>query len=234
MLRIAICDDDHEVIRQTEFILDQNKLYIREYESFLGSMDLLTYLDRSKSRFDLYLLDIELPGMNGIELAKNIRRHDFSAFIVFQTSYREYMEEAFELTTFQYLLKPVVAERLKAVVIKASRYLSVVKRRFQFVSKKEFVSVLCNEILYFEKNKRKVIIHTGTSIYETYMTSAEIMEQLNPDVFFSICHSYIVNMEYIKTIRKNEVILYNDVVLHFSREKRKDILSKMKLSLEVK
>ena len=189
MLRIAICDDDQEAIRQTELILDQNKQYVREYESFSGSIDLLAYLDKSKSRFDLYLLDIGLPVMNGIELAKKIRRHDFSAFIVFQTSYREYMEEAFELTTFQYPLKPIAEDRLKTVVIKASRYLSVLKRRFQFVSKKEFVSVLCNEILYFEKNKRKVIIHTGTTIYETYMTSAEIMEQLNPDVFFSICHS---------------------------------------------
>lgn len=107
-LNIAICDDEINDIS----IL---KKYISRYNvetdnnivvsSFLSAKELL--LDYSNNHYDVVLLDIEMPDINGMDLAKQLRETDDDLFIVFTTSYPEYMHESFEVQPFQFLTKPI-------------------------------------------------------------------------------------------------------------------------------
>ena len=107
-LKIAICDDEKKDISKLQKYISQyniktdNNIMVSTYNS--ASKLLLDYNNFS---FDVVLLDIEMPNINGLDIARQLRDVDDDLFIVFTTSYPEYMHESFEIQTFQFLIKPI-------------------------------------------------------------------------------------------------------------------------------
>lgn len=225
-MRVAICDDCNNCLELTERVLDEMKDYIWEYESFLNGKELLDYLSKNEIRFDLYILDIDMPELDGIELAKEIRKQDISALIIYQTSHLDYMEKALDTVMFHYLVKPVEDEKLKELLKKANHYLERTGKRFSFLYQKNICSIPCRDIFYFEKDKRKVYIHASSGLYETYSSMKDILDRLQEELFLEVSCSHIVNMEYVKLIKKDEVILYDGTVFPIGRTKLKKIREK--------
>ena len=122
MLRLAICDDDAKVVEQIRNIADQ---YFKDTQM---NSAVEIYQDGSQvlkkaGGSDIFFLDIEMPGMSGIQVAQELRANNKRAKIIFVTGYEEYQSAAFQLHAFSYLIKPFTAEDIKRQLEEAIDYL---------------------------------------------------------------------------------------------------------------
>lgn len=222
-LTIAICDDNELHIKEIRKLLSEwseNKpfaLNIAEYisaESFLFS-----YPDNP---CDLLLLDIEMKEINGMDLARRLRKNGDILPIVFITGYAEYMSDGYEVEALHYLLKPVDKERLFNVL---DRY---IKKRtpdneiiLQCDNRTTHISP--ETIIYCEAVGKKTHIYLSdgkTLICDTGISGVKSI--LNED--FVICHrSYVANLRYIRSIGKTEVFLDNNAGIPLSRRLYKEV-----------
>ena len=132
MLRLAICEDDSYVVEELEVFLEGMHDTLIEYDVFFSANELENELEYNE--FDAFFLDIELGKESGIELARNIRRYNQYAVIVFITSYPQYVYDAFDVIAFDYIIKPLCVEKIRNVISNISEYLFFSNRTFVFMS----------------------------------------------------------------------------------------------------
>lgn len=217
MLRIAVCDDSRTDVEMLEAAFDELPDYPVEYDVYFSRKELLMCSMQDKENYHLYIFDIEMPDMNGLELAKEVRKRDAKALFVFLTSYTRYVMEVFEVITF---------EKMESVLLKAMNYLNMIKQDFVFQFRKNHFRVSCDDILYFEKKGRQAVIHTLSDIYKTNMTTEEIWKQLDEKVFTHIHVSYIINLGHIRAIEGDEVVLDNAERLLIARYQKQGLKEK--------
>lgn len=229
MLKVAICDD----IPLVTTIIEQ---YIHEYHlgsyqiDIYNSSESLIKVIKTKQKYTLFFLDIEIDGCSGVDIARHIREYDTNAFIIFITSFKEYMSEVFQVHTFDYLLKPVEKQRIFQILEKVSQLTNYNKK--QFVYSKNYVEHYTpfGEILFFEKRKRQTLIHTKNEQDSFYMTTNQILEQLD-DQFTQIHTSYIININAVSEISKNKVLVKSEtgafIDLPISRKYRESAYNKI-------
>lgn len=226
MLRIAICDDNRLDVERLEAALDTLSSYSISYDVYFSADELLKYTFQNKESYHLYIFDIEMPGMTGLELAREIRKNGEKALFVFLTGYTEYVMEAFDVITFDYISKPITAEKLESVLVKAMNYLNMVKQDFTFRYGRKQFRVSCGDILYFEKKGRLAVIHTIPENFKTNMTVSELWKQLDERVFTQIHASYIINMEHLRSVEGDEAVMDNGDRLLISHSHRQEIREK--------
>ena len=164
---IAICDDEpiilNDIMLMVDEIIDEYG-YTGQFYSFNSGEELLKNIEKDPIYFDIYILDISMKNINGIEVAKKIRHFDKDAIIIFLTGYQEWMSEAFDVQAFHYLLKPVDRKKLEVVFKKILNYLSDRKVVYYFKQGNKLHSIRYKNIYYFESDKRKIKIVTATAI----------------------------------------------------------------------
>lgn len=207
MIRVAICDDAPEMTGEIERTLEAYNPTLFDVSVFFTAEKLISSLQ--SNQYDFFILDIELPTSSGIDIAKEIRKHDLNVPIVFLTNFSEYMEDVFQVQTFDYILKPVTKEKLFPVIKKIIKYLDLDDTYFSFTYKRIEYNLKFAEIVYFEKQKRTVIIHTVQQTFQTIMSTPELLQKLN-DNFVQVHTSYIVNINYIKEVGTDHIILTTD------------------------
>lgn len=168
-----------------------------------------------ENEIDLIFLDIEMPGVNGIEFAKTISSN---TLVIFTTAYPQYALDSYEVDAVDYLVKPIESERFRKAVNKAFLYHNLLKSNKQesienieaeyiFVkSDKRFSKVYFKDILFVEGLKDYVIIQTREQRIITRMYLKIIQEHL-PKYFFRVNKSYIVNIEKIEYYDNNDVYI---------------------------
>ena len=194
-----------------------------EYEIFSSGDDLIHYMEVENATFNIYFMDIEMPGRNGIETSAYIRSVDKNALIIFITDHKEYVYDVFDVLPFRFLIKPVTQTSLNAVLKKAIEQIRTAKQVFFFKQNKNRLQVSFDEILYFEANRRKVKLVTAEKEYEFYGKISELWEQLDANIFLQIHNSYVVNMEQIRQLSDSTVILKNEISLPISRHYRNHV-----------
>ena len=216
-MKVAICDEEKEssallchLIQQQE--PDCEVLCFHSTGQILGS----------ERHFDILLLDIQMEEMRGIEVARAIRRKKEDTILIFVTALKEYVPEAFDVSAFHYLLKPVSPEKFRAVFAKACkearRTAHVGDGTLFFRTKTRSFTVQKKEILYVESSKRKVEIHTLREKYTVYATMKYMEEALGQE--FYRCHrGYLVNMAYVTEYGEGIIGLQNGEKVYVAREK---------------
>lgn len=222
MIHVAICDDNEKIRRHIEKKVNEHCENC-SVELFKDGEELL----RSGADHELLFLDIEMPGRTGIDVARQIRlsqekRGADKSMIIFVTAYREYMESAFDVEAFHYLLKPVADEKFDRVLDRAIREL---KRRQNYHEKSIVVrdgaamhKLYLKDIIYVESSSKKVVIHTTGKTVETY-SRMQGMEELLGDTFFRCHRCYLVNMEHIESYRTDELRVTGGDRLFISKKK---------------
>lgn len=218
MLKLAICDD--EVHQRIELIYMlkkelQNKniqYYIYEYEN---GEELL----QSRTEINVYFLDIKMNKLSGIETAKQIRKINKEAIIVFITALKEYVFEAFDVRAFHYLLKPVAEKKLREVLNSALLQLDGIDKFILAKTISQCTKIFIKDIVYIEAQLRKIKIHTTYDIIEYYHKLSDIEDQLKDFNFFRCHKSYIVNLKFVKSYDNVFITLKNSEKVYVSKSK---------------
>lgn len=215
MIKIAICDDNSEELRTLDSLLSfyhnerMSKLHI---QAFHNGFSLLDAIDHGET-FDVVMLDIIMPGENGMNIAREIRKGNAGIEIIFLTSSPEYAVESYEVKANNYILKPIHQEKLFSVLDCCLEGISQ-KQDSCFIihnGVSQHTRILYSKLIYGEAMRKSVNLHlTDHTVVSPVMTFTELTNLLdtNPD-FIKPHRSYIVNMNYIEKITKTELILTN-------------------------
>lgn len=218
---IAICDDEPMILNDIMLMVDEiidEYGYTGQLYNFNSGEELLKNIEKNLIYFDIYILDISMKDVNGIEVAKRIRQFDKNAIIIFLTSYQEWMPEAFDVQAFNYLLKPIDRKKLQVVLKKILKYLSDRKVLYYFKQGKKLYSIPYKNIYYFESDKRKIKIITNNGEYYYYDTISNVQKVVGEELFARTHMSYFINMDYIRNFDGKDVTLESGVSIPVSKK----------------
>lgn len=215
MLRIGICDDKQEDINRLEglalrFSKEHPKTPI-QIQAYQSPYDLLDDIERTGG-FDLYLLDVVMPHMTGVDLARRIRERKERAEILFLTVSKEYAVEAFSVKASGYLIKPVRKSDFDDAVLDCIQRLSLENNpSFMLKAKDGLHRVPICELVCVESfNHNQICTLSDGSDLESSVTLTELMEELKEYPAFIRPHrAYIVNMDFIRRLSARELLLVN-------------------------
>ena len=220
-MRIAVCDDEELFRIEFKSVLDK-VLINAEYDidTFSGGSSL--YEAFLKNPFDLVFLDIEMPGIDGITLAKRLRAVSENVQIVFLTSHIEYALEGYEVNALRYLVKPVDMNKLSEVL----KYIQDKKnnsRQIMIKQEGEDIVIDISDIIYMESMDKNVRIVTSKSEYITRYNISDYEEELKNSGFLRIHRGYLISLSKVKKIVKNDVVMDGDISLPVSRSNMKTL-----------
>lgn len=206
MLTVCICDDNPSDAAQIQALTQRFAVAHPEYplriQFFPSAYDLLDYLDK-QGGFDLYLLDILMPHLMGLEVAERIRARGEAVEILFLTVSREYALDAFEVDAGGYLVKPLKWERFEQVLLAAVRRLSAPEVSYITLKTREGLrKLLLRDLVSVESfNHERICTLADGSRLVTPDTLTSLMERLSCDTrFFSPHRAYIINLEHIAAL----------------------------------
>ncbi len=204
-MRIAVCDDEEKFRDQAREMIDK----------LAGSLDVIVdaYSDGrklleafDKNPYDVLFLDIEMPAMDGITLAKKLRERSDSIYIVFLTGHVEYALEGYEVNALRYLTKPVQEDKLREVL----RFVmdnSTSKRQLMIREDGEELLLNVADIIYFEAQNQYIMIYTTEGEHLVRYNIGDFEEQLKNDGFFRIHRGYLISLAKVKKLVKSEVLM---------------------------
>jgi len=215
--KIAICDDMEQDIRYISSAVsdwaDREGMAV-EVETFPSAESFLFRYAEQKD-YDILLLDIEMKEINGVELARRIRRENDAVQIVFITGYTDYISEGYDVSALHYLMKPLSAEKLHEVLNRAVVKIEKNERSLFLTLSGETVRIPIYEIKYLEVQQNYVTIH-AKSDYTVKKTLGEFEKELD-ERFYRMGRSYIVNLSFIDRITKASVYLADGAVIPLPR-----------------
>ena len=205
-MRIAICDDEEKV---REILLRKVGTAFPEdtIDTFSSGEELL----KASEVPDILLLDIKMPGISGMDVAKALRERTDKTVIIFITGEEQYVFDSFDVQAFHYLVKPFSDQKLEEVLNKAKELITKEKRQ----PEKKYVMVnsggshirIClSDVIYAEVFNSKVIVHTTDSDIEYYGRLTEL-EKLAGEDFFRTHRAYLVHLKFVKKYDATNVYL---------------------------
>lgn len=225
MYRISVCDDNSGELEKICSIIndytDENNINVK-VKTFSSGSELLEYEDGGRYS-DIYILDIIMPDMNGIQLGKAIRQKNAEAFIIFLTTSKDYALESYSVKAFSYLIKPAVRENVTAELADCFSRIDKPSERFVLKCSTGTVSVSADDIVYIEYYNHRMIYRiaggkTLESVYFRGTFDSVITDYIENGSFIKSSASYLVNMKHIKTVNNIGFIMSDGTVLTVTRK----------------
>lgn len=209
---IGICDDEKDV-----------RAFLKQKIEQYTDADILLYEDgealmQSDTKPDILFLDIQMPGTDGMQIARQIREYDKSMQIVFVTGIENYVFEAFDVEALNYLVKPIDDKKLEAVLKiaqeKIANSIKPIDTRQSIVVSAGGIhtKIYLDDIIYAEVFNRKIMIHTTSENIEYYGKLTEL-EDMAGENFFRPHRAYLINMKYVERYDATNIYLEKGQVL---------------------
>ncbi|MBR1853187.1 MAG: response regulator transcription factor [Lachnospiraceae bacterium] len=226
-MRVAICDDEKTICELLGKLL-QKEDPGAEVCFFYSAEELLA----AAEDYQLLFLDIQMPGLKGIDAARRLRERNADICIIFVTAVKEYVFEAFDVAAFHYLLKPVDEEKFAQVYAKARKECERKEEEKKLAGEEQpkplviktrhdTYTIAQADILYIESQVKKQVLHTAKGDIICYGKLNELQEKLGKG--FYRCHrSYLVNMAYINGYTADEIRLTDGGTVYMAKERYAD------------
>ena len=215
--KVAICDDSDADRR---YIMDM----VRAWASAAGhevqidgfpSAESFLFRYAEDKNWDILLLDIEMGAMDGVTMAKELRKSNDTVQIIFITGYSDYISEGYEVAALHYLMKPVNEEKLCLVLDRAAEKLAKNERVLNFEVSGEMVRVPIYQIRYADVLGNYVTVHALTDV-TVKMTLGELEKQLD-ERFYRVGRSALVNLTQISRVTRAEIRLNDGTAIPLPR-----------------
>jgi DNA-binding LytR/AlgR family response regulator len=190
--------------------------------SYENAESFLFHYEDDKSA-DILLLDIQMGPMDGMTLAKTIRKDNNNVQIIFITAISDYIAEGYDVSAVHYLLKPIKGEKLHTALDKAAANLSQPKRTITLDTAEGIAIIPIDTITHIEALDHDLLINQQTGTVSCKMPLYKLEETLSDTRFVKIHRSYLVNLAYVKRITRTDIILDNGKTLPLSRRLYKEV-----------
>lgn len=230
MINIALIDDNYsDLDTLKEYInkfLKENQNELEVETNILTFNDPLLFLNDNKYNFDLIFLDIEMPNINGISLAKKIREKDQNVGLVFITNMAQYAINGYEVSAIDYILKPLNYYDFALKFNKIIKYINRNIASYIFLKNGEnnIVKVNVNEIIFVEIFSHYLIYHLENKDIKVRGTISDAETKLANSYFSRISKSFLVNLKHVINVKLDKVMLTGNVELIISRLRKKEFL----------
>lgn len=220
MLRVGICSGDETILNFLHKMIEEQygeQISVSEW----NDAEKLRFFceERENVPFDIVLIDIAIKKEVALELAGKMKMLSKKVKIIFLAEYIENSMEIVVLEPVIVLQKPVSVNKLvEAIECAVEKIRFDESKMLVLHSKGSIFRVNASHISYLETNERRILIHQGDEVLSVYMKLDEVEEKLG-DVFLRCHHSYLINMEYIKTFSAHEIELLDGTVIPVSRPK---------------
>lgn len=223
MIRIVMCDDNTLELasfsRRIKMYLRARTLHdqvaLQTYSSSLS----LWYKLADEDVGDIFILDVDMPKMNGIELADYIHSHHPSAIIFFLTSHMEYASEGYKVEALRYIRKNASdIELFEAIDYALQKYNHLMQKHIVISHYRDSCKLPISEIVYVQRISRMLQIYTRAwGVFTDNRGIQDLFDDINDSHFLFIDRSTFVNIDYIQRTSQNEIILYDETHLNISR-----------------
>lgn len=214
MLRISIVEDDEQTAKtigrfiQKYFAQSGTEVKVEHFA------DAVRFLDRYDGVTDVVFMDIELPGMNGMEAVKRLRERDAEVAVIFVTNLAQYAVSGYEVNAFDFIVKPVSYGSFAMKLRRLCQYLAT-KRKCEICVSTRHGKILLKayEIKYVEIMRHVVTYHAERGVFVGSGTLKNVMAALE-GLPFALCNRcYLVNLQYVTQIVGREVCVGGDRLL---------------------
>lgn len=231
-MNIAVCDDESKILEEIADFINKdfpgNKVAtFYDGESFLSAIK--TGLNTEP---DVLLIDIDMPGMSGMEVAAALASEKARTLIVFVTAHDELVYDSFKYHPFAFVRKKYLEDELRNVLKDGQKEIVSRNKQFIFQNASQTINLAQNEILYFEGQANYLAIHTTGDEYRMRSTMTAVEKELENCGFLRIHKGFLVNLEHVKILKTENLELDNGELLpigkSYSDEAKKSILRYMR------
>lgn len=227
LIKVAICDDEEEVVNLHKKIVKsslQSHNIGCEIVTYTMGTNLIYDITEDDFFYDLLLLDIEMPEINGMKIPRQIKKKLPNIKIIFVTSHIEYAIDAFELSIFRYVPKNDIEKRLEVAIIDAANMIELESgQEYIIQTNRRMEKIPFKEIFYIQRDGKNSSIISNSGISKIRKSLQQIYEELDTNEFIFIDRGCIVNIIQIMKISDGMAILKNGEQLPISRSHLQEV-----------
>lgn len=228
MIHIAICDDEEKFVSHLTALIRRYAAENSEEIKITAYYDGLELIEKYDITIDLIFLDIQMKLVDGLHAAERVRRLDGNVGIIFLTTLIQYGLEGYKYQAIDYIIKPMKYVRLKMELDGFMARRCLEKNPSIYISNDSGkYKVLLNTLRYIETFNRNLMVHAEQENIVCYKSMKEMTQELLAYHFVRCHSSYLVNLAYVKGVKKLEITLITGETLPISQPKRKEFMEQL-------
>lgn len=218
-MKIVICDDNLNIISEIKEMLNEYSA-IKNIPLEISTFDNGKAVLDSNENFNIAILDVEMPDMNGIALGEELRKRNKQIVLIYLTAHSQYLDSALNLNAARFFEKPIDKDRFFSGMDNALERIDNTTINFFIRDDKTQVRVTAESIVYIEISHRKTKVVTEDKVYFTTHTLDYFKDRLVSSIFAQPHKSYIINFNFITAYERGEIVLDSQYKIPVSRSKQ--------------
>lgn len=225
-MKIAIVENEEIEISKYLDYVKKFELEMKEKIEVATFNNGFDFIENYPADINCVFMDIDMPGINGLETSLKIREIDSEVMIIFVTNLPQFAIDGYKVQALDFLLKPLDYINFKVELQKVIRFNNTLnKKKCLWINQKgSSYKIQFSDIVYIEIVRHDVIIHTINNEYKFRGSLSAIEEKLDHDLFIRIGSPYIVNLTYVSGVIKGECVLEGNINLPISRQNKVDFM----------